>query len=238
MSTNYSSSLKYGRDHIAFEVIYTKRKTMEIAVHPDAIVIVKAPTGTAVNKIAARLAKRARWIRKQLNYFQQFIPCTPPRQYAGGESHLYLGRQYRLKIRKAKKSDVKLKGAYFEISTPDHKSRETVKGLIDQWYKEHALRIFTQRLEICFEKAKGLKVPLPNIQLRKMSKRWGSCGTAGYILLNTELIKAPLYCIDYVIMHELCHLKDHTHSHKYYRLLAKFMPDWQRRKERLESAAV
>lgn len=238
MSKNYSGSFKYGRDHIAFEVIYTKRKTMEIAIHPDARVIVKAPTGISADKIAARLVKRARWIRKQLNYFQQFVPRTPARQYVGGETHLYLGRQYRLRIRKGKESDVKLKGACFQISTPDHTSRETVKGLVDDWYKEHARKIFDQRLEICFEKAKGLKVPLPNIQLRKMSKRWGSCSQDGYILLTPELIKCPLYCIDYVIMHELCHLKDHTHSHNYYKLLAKFMPDWVRRKERLERALV
>lgn len=235
---NYNSSLKYGREHIAFEVVYTNRKTMEIAVHPDSRVIVKAPIGSAADKIAARLAKRAWWIRKQRSYFQQFIPRTLPRQYAGGETHLYLGRQYRLKIRKGKKGDAKLQGAYFQISTPDQKNRQDVKKLLDNWYKEHARKIFAQRLEICFEKAKGLKVPLPNIQLRKMSKRWGSCSQAGYILLTPELIKAPLYCIDYVIMHELCHLKDHTHSRKYYRLLAKFMPDWERRKERLERAMV
>ncbi len=236
--SNYSSSLKYGREYIVFEVVYTTRKTMEIAVHPDTRIIVKVPIGTAADKIAARLAKRARWIRKQLNYFQQFVPRTPPREYAGGETHLYLGRQYRLKIRKGKESDVKLKGAYFQISIPDQKNRQDVKRLIDDWYKKHARKIFDQRLEICFEKATGLKVTLPNIQLRKMSKRWGSCSQAGYILLTPELIKAPLYCIDYVIMHELCHLKDHTHSHKYYRLLAKFMPDWERRKERLEKAVL
>ena len=124
---NYSSSLKYGRDHIAFEVIYANRKTMEIAVHPDAGVIVKAPAGTSSDRIAARMAKRARWIRKQLNYFQQFVPRTPPRRYVGGETHLYLGRQYRLKIRKRNDSDVKLKGAYFQISTPDSKNREVIK---------------------------------------------------------------------------------------------------------------
>lgn len=88
--SNYSSSLKYGRETIVFEVVYTPRKTMEIAVHPNARIIVKVPIGTAADKISARLAKRARWIRKQLNYFQQFIPRTPPRQYAGGETHLYL----------------------------------------------------------------------------------------------------------------------------------------------------
>ena len=91
--SNYSSSLKYGREHIAFEVVYTQRKTMEIAVHPDARVIVKAPTGTEADRITARIAKRARWIKKQLNFFQQFIPRTPPRRDVGGETHLYLGRQ-------------------------------------------------------------------------------------------------------------------------------------------------
>ncbi|MEN8264710.1 MAG: SprT family zinc-dependent metalloprotease [Nitrospirota bacterium] len=236
--SNYSSCIKYGREHIAFEVVYTQRKTMEIAVHPDERVIVKAPAGTAADSITARIAKRARWIKKQLNFFQQFVPRTPPRRYVGGKTHLYLGRQYRLKIRKGNKSDMKLKGAYFHISTPDPKNRENVKGLIDEWYKEHARKIFVQRLDICFEKAKSLKVSLPKIQLRKMSKRWGSCTKAGDILLNTDLIKAPLYSIDYVIMHELCHLKIHTHDNGYYRLLSKYMPDWERRKVRLERAVV
>ena len=235
---SYSSSLKYGGEHIAFEVVYTERKTMEIAVHPDAKIIVKAPAGTSSDRIAARMAKRARWITKQLNFFQQFVPRTPPRRYVGGETHFYLGRQYRLKIRKRTGNDVKLKGAYFQISTPDSQNREVIKGLIDDWYKEHARKIFVQRLEICFEKAKSLKAPFPNIRIRKMSKRWGSCSKAGDILLNSELVKAPLYCIDYVIMHELCHLKVHTHSNSYFRLLSKYMPDWERRKERLERAVI
>jgi len=236
--SNYSSSLKYGSDNIAFEVFFIERKTLEIAVHPNARVIVKAPKGTAYDKIAARVAKRARWIKTQLNFFEKFIPRTPSRRYIGGETHLYLGRQYRLKIRKGKESDVRLKGAYFQISTPDPRKRQIIKRLVDAWYKEHARNIFTQRLVLCFEKAKRLNVSFPDIQLRKMSRRWGSCSKSGDILLNTELIKAPLYCIDYVIMHELCHMKDHTHSHGYYRLLAKFMPDWERRKERLERAVV
>lgn len=235
---NYSSSIKYGREHIAFEVVYTARKTMEIAVHPDAKVIVKAPKGTAPEKIEARMAKRARWIRKQYIFFQQFVPRTPPRQYVGGETHLYLGRQYRLKIKKRNEGGVKLKGAYFQISTPDPQKKQVIKGLIDDWYKHHARKIFTQRLEICFEKAKNLKVSFPKSQARKMSRRWGSCSKNGIITLNYELIKAPLHCIDYVIMHELCHVKVHSHGKEFINLLYKCMPDWERRKQKLEGVVV
>ena len=235
---NYSSSLKYGRQRIEYEVMYAQRKTMEIAVHPDARIIVKAPVGTRAEDIEARMLKRARWIRRQLSFFEQFVPRTPPRQYVGGETHRYLGRQYRLKLRKGKEHDVKLKGAHFYVKTPDPQNKQTVKGLLDDWYKEHALSVFCKRLELCYAKAKNLKVQFPEIKLKKMSKRWGSCSKSGDILLNTKLIKAPLYSIDYVIMHELCHLKVHSHNNQYFKLLSKYMPDWEKRKGRLERAVL
>ncbi len=237
MST-YSSKIVYGKGKISFQVMLTKRKTMEIAVHPNGIVIVKAPTGTLPEKIKARIVKRARWINKQIDYFKQFDPRTPSRYYVGGETHLYLGRQYRLKLKKRKQNEVKLKGSYFHVMTSDTNNKQIIKSLLDEWYKEHARSVFSRQLELSYAKAKNLKVPFPKIQLKEMSKRWGSCSKAGDIILNTNLIKAPLYSIDYVIMHELCHLKNHTHDKGYYKLLAKYMPDWERRKERLERAVV
>lgn len=232
--TNYSSSIIYGKEKISFEVFYGNRKTMEIAVHPDARVIVKAPKGTAPEIIGGRIAKRARWIRKQIDYFRKFGPRTPSRRYVGGETHLFLGRQYRLKIRKQNKDKIKLKGAYFYVMTPDPDNTQKVKALLDAWYKEHARTIFSRRLEECYRHTKKLNIPLPQIKLRKMSKRWGSCSKSGDILLNTTLVRASVYCIDYVIMHELCHLKVHTHNNGYFKLLSKYMSDWERRKERLE----
>ena len=81
-------------------------------------------------------------------------------------------------------------------------------------------------------------MPLPKIVIRRMGKRWGSCTEMGNILINVELIKTPLDCIEYLIMHELCHLRVHNHSQAYYRLLARCMPDWQRRKTRLDSFVI
>lgn len=235
--TDYSSSIIYGKENIYFDVLYVNRKTMEIAVHPDARVIVKVPKGTAPEVIRGRITKRARWIRRHIDYFRKFELCTPSRRYVGGETHLFLGRQYRLKIKKQDnqdKNDVKLKGAYFHVMTPDPDDTQKVKNLLNEWYKERALTIFSRRLEECYIRSKKLNVPFPNIRLRKMSKRWGSCSKSGDILLNTALVKASVYCIDYVIMHELCHLKVHTHNNEYFKLLSKYMPDWEKRKERLE----
>lgn len=94
-------SIAYGRETIVFEVLHLKRKTMEIAVHPDKSVIVKAPLGSDSEEVVRRVRRRAGWIHRQILYFEQFEPKTPPRRHVSGESHLYLGRKYRLKIRKS-----------------------------------------------------------------------------------------------------------------------------------------
>lgn len=226
-------SVEYDGENILFEVSYGNRKTMEIAVHPDGRVTVKAPTETTRDTIYARVAKRARWIKKKLEYFRQFEPSVPKR-YVGGETHLFLGRQYRLKLVNSADREVKLKGGYFFVTTPEPHDPTTIRKMLDKWYSDHALSVFQNRLQLCFESVKKLNVPFPKIGLRRLRKRWGSCGDSGYILLNTELIKTPLYCIDYVITHELCHLKIALHNKNYYRLLNKYMPDWEKRKEHLE----
>ena len=147
---------------------------MEIAVHPDTSVVVKAPRGTLLEAIRNRVARRARWITKQIDYFLKFEPRTPSRRYVGGETHMFLGRHYRLKIKKQKDVEVKLKGAFFYVLTTDPNNPQKVKDLLNKWYREHARTVFSRRLEECHMRAKKLNVPYPNIRLRKMSKRWGS----------------------------------------------------------------
>lgn len=223
-------------EEISFEVLYVDRKTMEIAVHPDGRVIVKAPVGTEQEAIDARVKKRARWIRKKLDYFRQFEPKTPPKQYVGGETHMYLGRQYRLKLVKSSEEGVKLRGGHFCVASRDPQDAGRIKAFLDDWYLYHAKMVFHKRLLISHEMANALRVPFPKVMLRKMKRRWGSCSSRGTIVLNTALVKASLYCIDYVILHELCHLNVRHHTTEFWRLLRKFMPDWEERKARLEKA--
>ncbi len=115
---------------------------------------------------------------------------------------------------------------------------ERIKQLLEGWYKEQAKKKFKQRLALCGKKLEKYGITTPNISIRKMSKRWGSCSKHGKVILNVQLIKAPSHCIDYVIMHELCHLKYYNHSKAFYKLLNLVLPDWQLRKKRLEQVQI
>ena len=116
-------TITYAGESIPFHLSYSNRKSIEIAVHPDGLVTVKAPTDTDKNLIKRRVYKRARWIRRQIRYFAQFDPRTPERKFVGGESHLYLGKKYRLKIRQAETDEVLLKHGFFHISTVNNAAR-------------------------------------------------------------------------------------------------------------------
>lgn len=229
----------YGKERIAFDVQYVSRKTMEIAVHPDKTVVVKAPFGTEMSEIHRRVGRRAGWIKRQLEYFRQFDPRMTPRRFVGGESHLYLGRQYRLKIQSSSgRDDVKLLRGYIRINAEGGATSDRIKLLLESWYAEKASVHFRESFERNWKPFEKLQIPMPRLQIRRMRKRWGSLSPNGLLTLNTDLIRAPKECIDYVIVHELCHLQHHDHGAAFYRLLEKVDPHWVMRKTKLERALV
>lgn len=226
------TSIQFGSKKIDFQVEYSARKTLGITVTPDLDVLVKAPIDSSLDKIKEKLLKKAAWIIKQQSFFLSFQPKTPPRKYIGGETHLYLGRQYLLKIQSGKKDSVKLKGKFIEVKTFDKLKAEV---LVKEWYLQHAMSKFKEIAEPLIEKFKRHKVEPDSIVLRDMPTRWGSCTPKGKIILNPELIKAPRGCIEYVIIHELCHLIYHDHTRKFIELQTKEMPDWEKWKMKLEN---
>ena len=195
-------------------------------------VIVKAPVDTPLDKIKEKVKKRAPWIIKQQSFFLSFHPKTPERNYVGGETHLYLGRQYRLKVTTGNQNEVKYKGRFIEIIT---KNKINVKTLLKKWYREKAKVKFAEIAEPLIQRFKKYNVEPKGLFIQEMPTRWGSCTTRGKIILNPELIKAPKLCIEYVIIHELCHLIYHNHTQKFIDLQAKEMPDWEKWKMKLET---
>lgn len=233
-----SRSITYGSSAIEFEVVRADRKTLDISVLPDRRVTVKAPINVLLEEIDRRVKVRARWILKQQQYFSQFDPCTTPRQYISGETHLYLGRQYRLKIQANTQASVKLKGRYLHIETPNPDNSIKTRELLEAWYLERARTKFNERLDICFTAFNRMGCDRPSLQIRQLSKRWGSLTANGAMILNRDLIRASSRHIDYVITHELCHLKYPDHSSSFCDLLNRMMPDWESRKLKLEQLLV
>ncbi|MDP2853812.1 MAG: SprT family zinc-dependent metalloprotease [Smithellaceae bacterium] len=230
--------VSYGREKIEFSFCHVDRKTLEIAVHPNQTVVVKAPLGVESAEVQRRVAKRARWIIKQRNYFRQFEPRTPARCYVGGETHLYLGKRYRLKISSENQDSVKLLKGYFEIQVKGRVTSDKVKCLLDGWYAKKASSKFRESLDYCWPRFKKLSVVQPRLQIKRLKKRWGSLSGRGTLTLNTDLIRASKGCINYVITHELCHLQSKVHGPKFYKTLERIMPDWKKRKQKLELTLV
>jgi predicted metal-dependent hydrolase len=203
-------------------------------VRPDLAVLVTAPRGAAGETILAKVRKRARWIRRQQVFFGDFLPQNPPRQYVSGETHRYLGRQYRLKVVQAVAAGVKMSGRFIVVHTPHHADRARVRKLVVGWFLAHARERFERSLEECAARLGRWLKEKPRLQLRRMPKRWGSWTRRGGVWLNPELVKTPAACIDYVVTHELCHAVHGHHGRAFYDLLRRVMPDWEQRKARLE----
>jgi predicted metal-dependent hydrolase len=230
-------SVAFGNEKIEFRLRRSKRNTLGIAVEPDMSVLVTAPRSADVDKVKARVRKRAVWIRRQRRFFEQFQPQMPPRRWVSGETHRYLGRQYRLKIVDGLDETVKLKGRFLCVVTRRKGDASHVRGLLESWLNAHARTAFECSLALCVAEFNG-QVKAPRLVLRRMRKRWGSCTKQGDIYLNPELIQAPATCIDYVVTHELCHLVYPHHGREFYALLRTKLPDWEARKSQLESLAV
>lgn len=234
MERRDSYSINYGNKIIDFSLLRSNRKTMGITVHPNLDVVVTAPEQAGMEKILDKVGKKGRWIVRQQRYFKSFLPQNPPREYVSGETHLYLGKQYKLKIIRAKHNQVKLIRGKLEVRCNSGRIPEHVKNLLSSWYKSHAEYRFNKSLKDQITLFNGQLNELPNLEIKRMSRRWGSCTPKGKIVINPEIIKAPSRCIDYVILHELCHLVHHNHGKEFYQLQERLMPDWKKWKERLE----
>lgn len=232
-------SFIYGDERITFEC--KPRPLVNgrilIKVHPNCRVVVSAPQDTDDQQVLNAVEKRGRWIYQQLRDFRKQLEYITPRQYISGESHYYLGKQYMLKVIVAPSDTqgVKMLRGKLEV-TLRHKSAEKVLQLLTDWYKARAREVFAKRLSAMLEQALWVS-DSPPLRILTMQTQWGSCSPNGRVTLNPNLVKAPRDCIDYVILHELCHLAEHNHSERFYRLMGQVMPDWEKTKKRLDGMA-
>ena len=229
-------NIEFGATTVQCDLNRTTARRLTITVFPDQLVLVSAPRKVPVEQVQARVQKRAAWIVRQIDRFDRFQPVQPSRQYLSGETHIFLGRQYRLRIIPSNRFSITLSGRYILIHSRYPKNRAHIRRMMDRWFLRRARQVLDSRFETCWQRFRHNRMPRPRLRLYRMKNRWGSCTQAGTITLNRDLVKAPVYCVDYAITHELCHLREHNHSKAFYDSLRRCMPDWERRKDRLDVA--
>ena len=226
----------FGRKTIRFSVIRNARrkKTIAISVEPDGKVLVRAPMNTSYSRLTHVVKSKAEWIITKLGSLND-VSQQLKKEFVSGESFYYLGRHMRLKIlkdRDVKKTVVRMYRCRLEVimntAGKNGKVPEEIRDAITKWYKIQAARRIRKHVEIYADK---MGFTVSSILIRDQKKIWGSCSTKGVLRFNWRIIMAPMSLVDYVVVHELCHLKYRNHSKSFWKYLGMIMPDYERRRE-------
>lgn len=228
------NKFKYKDIEIEYNLVEQPRKTLAIVVKPTQDVVIKVPESIEQEKIDKFIMKKAVWIYKQQKYFSQFNLEDFKKEYASGESFLYLGRKYKLLVKNAVEQEyVSLNKGLLQVYSHHPNDSANTKKLLESWYESKRIKIFNE----CLKNALNFfnyETEI-TIKTRKLNKRWGSYLSKNKtIILNPQLIQASKAYIQYVIIHELCHYQHKEHNSKFYELLYSKLPNWKQLKSELE----
>jgi len=219
-----------GNTRFQYELIFSKRVSLGIQIQPDAHVIVRAPIGVKQNEIDTILATKAAWItRHQTRIHDQPRPAPAPSGYTSGTLIRYIGNDLVLAVNAHPRAHIELAKHTLHIYTPTPADTNTVKQLVHGWLLSQARAILPQRVTVCLPLVTPLGIGAPaQVTIRDMRTRWGSCSGQGRVSLNAKLIQLELALIDYVVVHELCHLRELNHGRGFYALMDAALPHWQK----------
>lgn len=218
-----------GESIIELEVMWRQRKTLEIRVEPGGKVLVFAPVRITEDVLQEHLKTKLPWITRKLRETAHIKP-VPPKQFVSGEKFLFLGDEYTLQLSESFHSNE----ARVDLTTNALKvcavglDPSDVEQLLVAWYRRKAKEIIEQR--VAYYK-QYLSCSVKQIKITNPKKRWGSCSSQGRLLFNWRCVMAPLKVLDYVVVHEMCHLLEFNHSPSYWQLVSNIIPDYQEQKE-------
>lgn len=215
-------------------------KNLNLRIHTDGQVYVSAGKRLAAGRIDAFVISKASFIQNAQRKFRELEQYRPqPKQYVSGETFYIQGHGLRLQVIQAAKESVDSDGVYIRLCTKTPDDFQRKERLMRRYLHEQCMAVFSQTLERLYPPFEKYGVARPTLRIRSMETRWGSCLVKkGIVTLNTRLLEAPQNCIEYVVMHELCHFIHPNHSKNFYAFLTMLMPDWKERKKALESTAA
>lgn len=232
-------TIEYNGQKLEFILQRKQVKNINLNLKPNMVIFVSANENVPLEYIKTFVKKKAPWLLRNLNYFKDAQSQNHEKEYVSGESFKYLGKQVRLKVEESNQENVKYYRGflYLYVKKRDNYSRK--KSLVNKWFRNKANECFLQSIDRVYSPLRKYGYPEPKLMIRLMKTRWGSCvKDKGLILLNFELIKAPKFCIDYVVLHEMLHFKFRNHDKSFYDFMTALMPDWAVRKQILDDEVV
>lgn len=223
---------------IRYNVELSGRRSISIIVRPDKSVTVRAPLRTSLKTIERFVQSKSAWILKHLNTKPGIKLLHNDKEYVDGEIFLYLGKEYRLRKIESVRQSVKLNGELLEVGQEDLKDTGRTRFLVTRWFILAARKELTERLRDILNRYEELRFEPSGLVIRQLKSRWGSCSSKRKITLNSELVKLDPVLIDYVIIHELCHLKHHNHGPDFHKLLGEIIPEYKSLRKELRNFII
>ena len=214
---------------IKYDIKYSKSPRISISVTKDAVVKIRYHKSIHKEKVLEYIEKNISWI--ETNFIKNYIP---KRQFHNHERYLYLGKEYKIRICECSSSKVFLENNELVIFTKNQ-SFEYIQKIVNKFKTEQAEIVFSMILDKCFREMSNYLQKFPKLEFKKYKRRWGCCYPKEYrIVLNIALIHVPVYLIEYVIYHELCHFVFENHQKEFHDLLKKFVPNERKYYKELE----
>lgn len=225
-------------DSIEFKVIYSARKSLGISVLTDGTVIVRVPFRTSDKSIYRIVREKSSWIIRHRDKFRELNKTKKIKTFTHGSLHSYRGNSLRLNIAESANQYVKFNGESIEAGIKQGASEITIKRVLQRAYRKEAERLLPEMFYNIIERYRSFDFNPTGLRIRTMKRRWGSCSNKGRITLNSELIKLDDRLTEYVIIHELCHLKHHNHGPRYYDLLSQICPGWKEMRKEIKKSIL
>ena len=225
-------SFQYDTEEIEFTIVKSKRKSLSIAIQPDGNLLVKAPFYLSDSEILKWVKTKTAWIIRQRAKLKEQQDVNPPKQYITGEKFWYQGREYELEVR-ISTGRAGMVGIVEDKIILFAKIGESaqVQKILSGWYVQQAKTVIPKRVR---HFAEQMGENHGNITIKNQKKRWGSCSSAKNLNFNWRLILAPEEVLDYVVVHELCHLRQMNHSKEFWHEVEMVLPNYKVHKKWLE----
>ena len=221
--------VSWGDREISYALFREPRRDLTITIYPDRRVVVRAPVTRPLESVFEYIDGKRPWIARKLGEFEK-LPAPP--RFESGESHLYLGHEYPLHVERSGRG-VALESDRLLVRVRPAAGSRAVRLALRRWYADRAAIVFPDRIDQVRREILLVASLDHQLRIRLMTRRWGSCTSRRVVTLNPLLVQAPLQCIDYVIVHELVHLLELSHSSRFYRLMDQAMLDWRERRQQL-----